>query len=80
VNRAWRTNPLLHSTGPRRQVTASVDLQLHDEFEIICKDKGVSKSAYLREIITGIVNRHLSQSALRIPPKENSNAAVNRRD
>lgn len=75
MQRAWRTSPLLNNTEHRRQVTTCVDRQVHDEFEIICKDKGVSKSEYLRQLVEGTVARHLSQSALRIPQKENGNAA-----
>lgn len=77
--RALRTNPIDNQCDARRQITTGVDRQTAHEFDIICRARGVSKAEYLREVIEAIVEGHLSQSALRIPPKENGNAEPQRR-
>lgn len=57
-----RTNPICDPRSPERQITTNVDRQTHDEFELIVRQRGISKAAYLREIVKREVSAHLSKA------------------
>jgi hypothetical protein len=64
VKAPLRTNPISDSRCPERQITTSVDRQTHDEFELIARQKGTSKAAYLRDIVVREVAAHLKVSSV----------------
>jgi hypothetical protein len=67
-----RTNPVTDPRAHHRNIAAWVERQMHDEFEIIAKRRGLSKGGLVRKLIEREVQRVLRRSALGTP-KENGN-------
>jgi predicted DNA-binding protein len=63
--RAPRTNPIVcNPRTSRRNVAAWVERQVHDEFQILCHARGITKSEYVREFIEREVQAHLKDTTL----------------